>query len=84
MLAQVKDVPADATVVIIAGPTTDLLQPEVDMLQRFLKKGGHAARADRSAGRQDRRRPSRTRCCKDWDFQAGNDVVVDAQRRSVN
>ena len=29
------------SVVVIAGPTTDLLQPEVDMLQRFLRKGGH-------------------------------------------
>src|SRR4051794_32899629 len=41
VLAQEKDVPADASVVIIASPKTDLLQTESDMLERFLKKGGH-------------------------------------------
>src|SRR5215216_6589950 len=40
-LAQEKEVPADASVVVIAGPRTDLFQPETDMLQAFLRKGGH-------------------------------------------
>ena len=49
VLAQEKDVPADASVVVIAGPKTDLLQPEADMLQRFLSEGRARAGADRSA-----------------------------------
>ena len=41
VLAQTKDVPADATVVIIAGPTTDFFPPELEMLKRYLDRGGH-------------------------------------------
>jgi ABC-type uncharacterized transport system involved in gliding motility auxiliary subunit len=35
-----QDVPADATVIAIAGPTSDLLQPEIDRLKGYLAKGG--------------------------------------------
>lgn len=40
VLAQQNEVPADATVLIIAGPTTDLLAPEVEMLKTYLARGG--------------------------------------------
>ena len=40
VLAQQKDVPADATVVIMAGPTTDVLPAELDALKRYLAKAG--------------------------------------------
>jgi len=40
VLAQQTDVPADASVLIIAGPKTDLFAPEIDMLKRYLAKGG--------------------------------------------
>jgi ABC-type uncharacterized transport system involved in gliding motility auxiliary subunit len=42
VLAQQKDVPADATVVVIAGPATDYLPPEIDALRRYLRNGGRA------------------------------------------
>src|SRR5262249_23744473 len=32
VLAQEKDIPADADVIVVAGPKTDLFQPEIDML----------------------------------------------------
>ena len=41
VLAQQKDVPDDAAVVVIAGPTTDYLAPEIDMLQAL--SGARAA-----------------------------------------
>ena len=38
VLAQQREVPADATVVVIAGPQTDFLQPEIDALAKYLAK----------------------------------------------
>ncbi len=40
VLAQQKDVPADATVVIVAGPTSDPLPEEIEALNRYLAKAG--------------------------------------------
>lgn len=40
VLAQTGEVPADATVVVVAGPRTDFLTAELDALRRYLAKGG--------------------------------------------
>ena len=40
MLAQQQEVPADATVLIVAGPTADSLAPEVEILKAYLARGG--------------------------------------------
>lgn len=39
-LAQTGSIPADATVVVIAGPRTDYFAPEVDALRTYLDGGG--------------------------------------------
>jgi ABC-type uncharacterized transport system involved in gliding motility auxiliary subunit len=78
VLAQEKDVPADATVVIIAAPKTDLLQTESDMLERFLKKGGHVFVLIDPPEDKAPPTPVLDAFLRSWDFQAGNDVVVDA------
>src|SRR5262249_54950930 len=78
VLAQEKDVPADAAVVVIAGPKTDLLQTESDMLERFLKKGGHLLVMTDPPGESDPPTPVTEALLRDWDFQVGKDVVVDA------
>src|SRR5438105_4892543 len=78
VLAQEKDVPADASVVVIAGPKTDLFQPEADMLQRFLRKGGHVFVMVDPPDEKAAATPVLDAFLKDWDFQAGKDVVVDA------
>src|SRR4030095_11736345 len=77
-LAQEKDVPADASVVVIAGPRTDLFQNETDMLQRFLKKGGHVLVLVDPPDEKAQATPVLDAFLKDWDFQADNDIVVDA------
>lgn len=41
VLAQQQDVPADAAVLVIAGPKNDFLQPELDMVRRYLDKGAN-------------------------------------------
>src|SRR5947207_6718375 len=78
VLAQEKDVPADASVVVIAGVRTDLLQPEADMLQRFLRKGGHVFVMIDPPDEKTAATPVVEAFLKDWDFQADKDVVVDA------
>ncbi len=40
VLAQQPDVPDDASVIILAGPTVDLLPSEADALRRYLDRGG--------------------------------------------
>ena len=78
VLAQEKDVPADASVVVVAGPRTDLFQPEADMLQRFLRKGGHVFVMIDPPDDKTPATPVLDALLKDWDFQADKDVVVDA------
>ena len=81
MLVQQKSVPDDATVVVIAGPRTDFLQPEIDALKAYVgtrRQGAAAARPGR-----DKPAPTRARRCSqaflhDWGIGAGNDVVLDA------
>jgi gliding motility-associatede transport system auxiliary component len=78
VLAQEKDVPVDASVIVIAGPRTDLFQNEVDMLQRFLTKGGHVLVQVDPPDEKAPATPVLDAFLKDWDFQADNDIVVDA------
>ena len=39
-LAQKAEVPADAAALVIAGPKTDLFQPEADAIRKYLDRGG--------------------------------------------
>src|SRR4029450_13894271 len=78
VLAKEKALPADASVVVIAGPRTDLFQNETDMLQRFLKKGGHVLVLVDPPDEKAQATAVLDAFLKDWDFQADNDIVVDA------
>ena len=48
VLAQQTAVPADADVLVVAGPRTDFLAPEIDMVKAYLAQGREAAAPDRS------------------------------------
>ncbi|HTI42459.1 MAG TPA: DUF4350 domain-containing protein [Vicinamibacterales bacterium] len=78
VLAQEKEMPADASVVVLAGPRTDLFQPEADMLQAFLRKGGHVMVLIDPPDDKTPATPVLDALLRDWDFQADKDVVVDA------
>jgi len=71
-LATVGDVPEDADVVIIAGPTQPLLEQELDVLRRYVARGGALmVLIDPRA---------RTNLYDDlarWGVRLGDDVVVD-------
>jgi ABC-type uncharacterized transport system involved in gliding motility auxiliary subunit len=78
VLAQQKDVPADADVVIVAGPKTDFLPPEVEMLRRYLARGGKLMLMLDPVIRPDQ--PQLTALqglAKDWGITVGDDVVLD-------
>lgn len=78
-LAQQGAVPDDATVVVVAGPKTDLLAPEVDALRTFLRKGGKVQLLldppDKGTG------PPLTNLmalAHEWGIDVGNDLIIDA------
>ena len=41
-LLQKAEVPADCTVLVVAGPTGDYIQPEVDAIKKYVEGGGRA------------------------------------------
>ena len=78
VLAQQKDVPADATVVIIAGPQTDFLAPEIDALKRYLAKGGKILAMIDPPEPNGADQANIRAFLHEWAIDFGNDVVVDA------
>jgi ABC-type uncharacterized transport system involved in gliding motility auxiliary subunit len=79
VLAQAGDVPADASVVVVAGPRIDLYPQEIVAIRKYLDKGGKMLLMidppDKSdsppfAGLQS--------LVTEWGFQVGNNIVVDA------
>ena len=78
VLAQQKDVPADASVLVIAGPKTDFFAPELEMIKRYLAKGGKVLfmldPPDKAGGAEI---TSVIGLLKEWAIDVGNDIVVD-------
>jgi len=79
VLAQQKEVPADATVLIIAGPTSDFLAPEIDMLKVYLGRGGKLlVLLDPPDKPGDPELTNLVGLVKEWGIEPGLNVVVDA------
>jgi ABC-type uncharacterized transport system involved in gliding motility auxiliary subunit len=77
-LAQQGEVPADAAVVVVAGPKTDLLPGELDALKRYLDKGGKLLLLLDPPERLDS--PPLTgliALARDWGIEVGNNIIVD-------
>ena len=78
VLAQQTAVPADADVLIIAGPKTDFLQPEIDMLRAYLAKGGKLFVMLDPVIKPDAPKPTQLQALlKEWDISADDDIVLD-------
>ena len=78
VLAQ-RDVPEDATVLIIAGPTVDFLAPEIDRLKNYMTRGGKVLLMldpPAKAGAPDV--SQLVNFAKEWGIDVGTNVVVDA------
>ncbi len=79
VLAQTGSVPADASVVIVAGPETDFFPPEVDALKSYLDKQGKLLMLIDPPAKVDSPQPtSLIALAHDWGMDVGQDVVVDA------
>ncbi|MDA1185188.1 MAG: GldG family protein [Acidobacteria bacterium] len=78
VLAQLSDVPADATVVLIAGPTTDVLPAEAEALRRYLDRAGKLmVLLDPPVGPQAAALPNLESLVREWGIDPGSNVVVD-------
>jgi ABC-type uncharacterized transport system involved in gliding motility auxiliary subunit len=78
VLAQQKDVPADATVIVIAGPTSDLLPQEIDALKAYLGRAGKLmVLIDPQLGPAAQAMPALTALVREWGIEVGNNLVVD-------
>jgi ABC-type uncharacterized transport system involved in gliding motility auxiliary subunit len=77
VLAQQKEVPGDASVVVVAGPRSDLLEPEAAMLTRYLEKGGHVMLLLDPPDANAAPMPQIEALLKAWSVEAGDNVVVD-------
>lgn len=80
VLAQQAEVPADATVVVAAGPRTDFLPLEIEALKRYVVKGGKVLFLvdPGEPGETAAPLPNITGFLKEWGIDVGNDVVLDA------
>jgi ABC-type uncharacterized transport system involved in gliding motility auxiliary subunit len=77
-LAQDGKLPDDATVVIIAGPQNDYLQPEIDVLKAYLAGGGKLVLMIDIQAKPDA--PPLTNLialAKEWGVDIGNNLIVD-------
>ena len=79
VLAQQSAVPEDATVVVVAGPQTDLLPGEVAALRVYLDRGGKLLvlidpPSDSAAPEPE----GLLGLLREWGIELGTDVVVDA------
>ena len=78
-LAQEGKVPDDATVLVVAGPSTDFFAPELDAVRAFLKRSGKLWLMFDPPEKADAPQPTQLIAfAKEWGFTVGNDIVVDA------
>jgi ABC-type uncharacterized transport system involved in gliding motility auxiliary subunit len=79
VLAQQSEVPADAAIVVAAGPRTDYLPTETDALRAYLQRGGKCLFMIDPPEKADS--PPFTNLgalIRDWGMEIGTNFVVDA------
>jgi ABC-type uncharacterized transport system involved in gliding motility auxiliary subunit len=78
VLAQGPTVPADASVVVIAGPKRDFLQPEIDALKTYLNHGGKVLfMIDPPDAADTPPLANLIALVKEWGFDIGDNIVID-------
>ena len=77
-LAQIGEVPGDADVVVVAGPATDLLPTEINLLRNYLEEGGKALFLIDPVIDMDETEPDGLiALIAEWGIEIGQDVIVD-------
>src|SRR5262249_30141439 len=74
-LAKEGAVPADCTVLVVAGPEKDMFAPAVDALRRYVKGGGKAMLLLEPDLRGSS--PALVALAGEWNLTVGHDIVVD-------
>jgi ABC-type uncharacterized transport system involved in gliding motility auxiliary subunit len=74
-LMREKTVPSDCTVIVVGGPEKDLLPETTAAIRDFVKKGGKALVMVEAELKEHY--PNLVALLKDWNIEAGQDVVVD-------
>jgi ABC-type uncharacterized transport system involved in gliding motility auxiliary subunit len=78
-LAQQGKIPEDATIIVIAGPRTDLLAPELDLIRGYLKRGGKLQIMVDPPEKGSAAEPTGLiALAKEWGVEFGADLVIDA------
>lgn len=78
VLAQQNAVPSDADVLVIAGPQTDFLPAELDMVRKYLAAGGKVFIMLDPVLKPGQARPTGLQSLlHDWGISADDDVVLD-------
>ena len=73
-----QEIPADATVLVLAGPKTDLSDPELAKLKAYLAKGGKLlALIDPPASADAPPLTNIVSLMKEWGVEIGNNAVID-------
>jgi ABC-type uncharacterized transport system involved in gliding motility auxiliary subunit len=80
LLAREPSVPAECTVMVVAGPQHDLLPNEIDALRRFAKGGGKVLVM--AEPELKRATPNLDALAKEWNVELGKDIVVDVSPAS--
>ncbi len=73
-----KTVPDDATVLVIAGPSTDFFPPEIEALNAYVEKGGKVLVMLDPPAKAGANQPLLSKFLADWGITAGEDIVLDA------
>ena len=83
-LLQTGKVPADATVLVIAGPTVDFAPQEAEIVGNYLKSGGKVLlMIDPPEKAGPVQADSMVALAKSWGVQVNNDLIVDPQGQLV-
>ena len=73
-----QDIPADAAVLVVAGPKTDFLEPEIAKLKAYLAKGGKLmVLIDPPPSAEAPPLTNLIALLKDWAMEVGNNAVLD-------
>jgi ABC-type uncharacterized transport system involved in gliding motility auxiliary subunit len=79
VLAQAGDVPADASVIVIPGPRTDLFPQELVAIRKYLDRGGKMLVLIDPPEKSDEPPFQGIQALlKEWGFEISNNIVVDA------
>jgi ABC-type uncharacterized transport system involved in gliding motility auxiliary subunit len=77
-LAQSPSIPADASVIVVAGPKKDFLEPEIEVLKGYLNHGGKVLfMIDPPDAADAAPLTNLTALIKAWGFDIGDNIVID-------